>query len=777
MASDSDSWEDILDDELPSIRSRKDSLIPVPDDMSRPGDELCGICKELKLAPRRFVVLPGDEEHGQTNKPDKLSMHLGQVEDMRNKTNCPLCRLVLAALGGDKVPTHQNDDPVVVDLSWNTNGPSLGPWSRRAEVRILRPYARTQKGGFVPDLNLFPEITLLANDSPTESVTYFIRPVRRDMIDFTLVREWLDVCRTRHGEACRSNPILKELRRSHPAKEVPQFRCIDVENDCLVLLPVGSRYVALSYVWGSKKFFATLDTNVHALEEPGALKDPQYLDQIPPTIKDAIEVVREIGMKYLWVDNLCIVQNDAEIKTPTIKTMDLVYGAADLVIVAAGSPNAYSGIAGVRPKSRDWGPPVEQIAPGFRLAFRSRYADSMQATPYNARGWTYQETHFALRSLIFIDDTVAFRCSGNDAWEEHVFERPHELRGGGGGHGGAYEGDDIGKYEGLIQFYSERLLSHADDVYNAFAGVARELRCRLDTDLCHGTPTVYFDWFLLWGPLSEQQRRLRPTTGLPIGPSWSWSGWEGCSWPRMWDWYNRSIKRIKRAIRKRTWIIWYERENHESTNCRRLVRHNEVNDAVGSSLRANRNFYGSRFQLRFDGIDCSRTEPTKLALAEINPPNHVPDILSSRGGSGFLQFWTVSLILKIDEPTSPDKAKGPPHQRKRLGIFGRSGHELGLIEVQPPWYSGPQEREFILVCEGRDERAEDGMIDDEEGWRYMAMLIEWTDKDGNKTALGSITSNGKPSMYAERVAIGSVGKTDLNEGLGDGAIWKEIILG
>jgi hypothetical protein len=42
------------------------------------------------------------------------------VEDMRNKTDCPLCRLVLVALGGDKVPTHEDGEPLEVVMDWNT---------------------------------------------------------------------------------------------------------------------------------------------------------------------------------------------------------------------------------------------------------------------------------------------------------------------------------------------------------------------------------------------------------------------------------------------------------------------------------------------------------------------------------------------------------------------------------------------------------------------------------------------------------------------------------
>jgi hypothetical protein len=99
--------------------------------------------------------------------------------------------------------------------------------------------------------------------------------------------------------------------------------------------------------------------------------------------------------------------------------------------------------------------------------------------------------------------------------------------------------------------------------------------------------------------------------------------------------------------------------------------------------------------------------------------------------------------------------------RSRVAIFGRSLHELGIVFVTESWRSAhvPGEHEFILLCEGRDERADSGKEDFEYGWKYMVMLIEWHGE------------------CAERVSVGSIEKHDLHEALGEGPIWKEIILG
>ncbi|KAG3196012.1 hypothetical protein PC129_g24755, partial [Phytophthora cactorum] len=226
--------------------------------------------------------------------------------------------------------------------------------------------------------------------------------------------------------------------------------------------------------------------------------------------------------------------------------------------------------------------------------------------------------HFATRSLVLTGGQVTFRCQAISEWQEDIFEAEANLDGGGGRSSGPFHGDDVGEFEGLIQTYSGKVLTYNADIYNGFAGVAQQLAYRLETDLCHGTPTAYFDWFLLWGPLADQTRRLSDVKDgekqHPIAPSWSWDGWVGSSFPRIWDWYNRSIRRVKKAIAQRTWIIWYHRESHDSEHVSLIWRHSRL-----ASKAKNLNFYGVHMKKRFK-MDCSRTQPTARTLVKDNQP-------------------------------------------------------------------------------------------------------------------------------------------------------------
>jgi hypothetical protein len=359
---------------------------------------------------------------------------------------------------------------------------------------------------------------------------------------------------------------------------------------------------------------------------------------------------------------------------------------------------------------------------------------------------SFQEQQFTKRSLVFLGGQVTYRCKGADQWREDVFfedryskyeEVPSRNRGG----------DDIGQFEGLIGSYSGLSLGFESDIYNAFAGMIRYFKSELKANLCHGIPDAYFDWFLLWQPLAPQTRREHT-------PSWSWSGWTGKSWSHVWDWYSRSISRIRKALRTRTWIIWYQRKAHDSKECM-LVWTPKKRKSPSSSPR---NFYGSHVRPRFP-FDCTQTLPTRRTL--VGAPTYFEDTYNPSPGSGFLQFWTVSITFKLDKPTSEDTTTGPINSCSRVGVFGRDGREVGVVFVNLDWAEGniPKDHEFILLCEGRDKRAENGRFDEEEGWMYKMMLIEWR------------------GDWAERVSVGSIKKQDLDQALGSGPAWKEIILG
>ncbi|KAF9481738.1 HET-domain-containing protein [Pholiota conissans] len=737
-------------------------LLSVAASLAKPNDTLCDTCIGLELTPNRFIVLPGDRDAGRDtiHHGDNDTIQLGFVKDVKERSgSCPFCRLVLRALANGDVPEVDDGEVVSISLAWHIDGPPINmdeDWIKHPQIRLLCPYARKQSGGIVDvfnlNMNLFPEITLLANDAPTPSKSYFSRLVG-DQIDFSVVRNWLAMCHIGHGDFCNQSKMV-DHEISDPAAEIPFFRLIDVVDNCIVMAPRHAKYVALSYVWGNiniSKILRLLKVNVQDLEKPGSLLHQEYYDKIPITVRDAILAVRELHIRYLWIDSLCIIQDDDGehgSKFDAISKMDLVYGAAYLTIIAATGADSNAGLPGVRQGTRGVAQPVEEIAPDFRLVFKTRAEDYIRSSVYYTRGWTFQEQLFAKRKLTFIGGQVEYSCRRVEGgWrEDQFFEDRYTEH-----HGVIPKRDvkhnDIREFESLIASYSGLSLKFHSDIYNAFAGMARYFKLDFQINLCHGIPDKYFDWFILWTAQKLQTRR-------DDAPSWSWSGWDGECHSSIWDWYEHNLTNVRRAQRKRTWIIWYQRNAHDSAECTRIW----TPKADPTSSRGPRNFYGGHVQDRFP-FNCTQTVPTPRTLT--GAPTYIKDAYHPSPGSGFLQFWTVSAMFKLADPTNR-QGQMPTNRYSHLGIFGKKDREVGTIFIHPDWCKEnvPKVHEFILICEGRDKKAEGGLRpDDEPGWRYMVMLIEWH------------------GDWAERIAVGWIKKQHLKRALKNGPVWKEIVLG
>src|SRR5206468_126482 len=118
-----------------------------------------------------------------------------------------------------------------------------------------------------------------------------------------------------------------------------EIRIIDVERACILTAPSNCKYLALSYVWGKDQPKLTMST-LTSWSQEGALLETQT----PRTIRDAMVLTLELGERYLWVDSLCIIQDDPEHRKKQIEHMYIIYHRAYLTIIAAGGDDCDAGI-------------------------------------------------------------------------------------------------------------------------------------------------------------------------------------------------------------------------------------------------------------------------------------------------------------------------------------------------------------------------------------------------------------------------------------------------
>jgi hypothetical protein len=168
--------------------------------------------------------------------------------------------------------------------------------------------------------------------------------VDEQWIDLQRVKSWLQFCNSTHGSTC------KGFSGQGNIEPVDSLLLIDVFSECLVNAPGTVRYFALSYAWGEDPGGMVLETtleNVHAHKKSGYLSLDREDLLLPDTIKDSMRLVKNLSEQYLWVDRLCIVQNDLKHKAKQIDAMGSIYAHSYCTIVAAGGNDSRYGLRGV----------------------------------------------------------------------------------------------------------------------------------------------------------------------------------------------------------------------------------------------------------------------------------------------------------------------------------------------------------------------------------------------------------------------------------------------
>jgi hypothetical protein len=213
---------------------------------------------------------------------------------------------------------------------------------------------------------------------------------------------------------------IKHCEKSHtmchqPAGELPTH-IIDVEatGDVRLVHAKGqeSKYAALTYCWGVATQSVALKK-----ENIDALSSNIPLDYLDPTIKDAIFMTRALGLRYLWVDALCIMQDDSDAAGEELRSMAKIYNNAAVTISASCASSVQDGFLQLR-LTREWLHPYGSVQLPYRCRdgtlgrienFRRRQYNG-NAEPINRRAWTMQEQLLSPRLVIFGKDAVVWEC-------------------------------------------------------------------------------------------------------------------------------------------------------------------------------------------------------------------------------------------------------------------------------------------------------------------------------------------------------------------------------
>jgi Heterokaryon incompatibility protein (HET) len=294
---------------------------------------------------------------------------LGTLKDLNSRQdNCPFCRLAVGSLEeqvelflrdtATAETLKQMQDNVNCFVSWQLDGRMIirddvgnitgnKACTRRIRLRwVIDDRAKTSNISFSDTY-----VVLMAGRTADQEL-FLGRSIDTVKPDAALIKRWIGFCEDIHGDLCKSRTIPPELSKAF-------FGVIDVKDMCLTKLPKDGKYVALSYTWGRTNYdFETKKENIKGLLAVGGIRPK--LSAIPKTIKDAIDLVVNLGERYLWVDRLCIIQDSERSWNLNSRIMDLVYGSAYLTICAADGENAHSGLKILHPSQHGSGQGFKQ---------------------------------------------------------------------------------------------------------------------------------------------------------------------------------------------------------------------------------------------------------------------------------------------------------------------------------------------------------------------------------------------------------------------------------
>ncbi|RFN47470.1 het-domain-containing protein [Fusarium flagelliforme] len=356
-----------------------------------------------------------------------------------------------------------------------------------------------------------------------------------DWIDISLIKDWSSRCMNSHSDSCD-----KSLESLAPFK--PQY-LIDVKRYCIdSCIDACPRFIALSYTWGQTKSFRTTMSTVEQLEKPGSLSLPHIASQIPKTILNAMELTRSLGENWLWVDSLCIVQDDEVALGHELKQMHRIYASSFLTIIAKDGRDADYGLRGLYGIStaRSVKQSIIPLARNERLSLMQ--TEYPLPTPsiydYTERMWTCQEQVFSTRCLTFESGYIAWQCSCANWVEQRLYDPEGD---------GCLTGDlnqfrdlidshvpTLWNLTRLVRHFNQRHLNFDEDVFDAFSGFHTHLNSLYPSGLVFGHPELFFDISLCWFTVPHSSsRRRKPARNSSSSlfrhrlPSWSWMGWHG----------------------------------------------------------------------------------------------------------------------------------------------------------------------------------------------------------------------------------------------------------
>ncbi|KAF2455115.1 heterokaryon incompatibility protein-domain-containing protein, partial [Lineolata rhizophorae] len=493
-------------------------------------EKYCKVCQKAG----RFIGCQLALQRTGKARPDDTLL-LGNLETLQGRTSCVCCQSILVALTRTGFASYSSLGEAKAQLIFGGS-----PFHIEVSPKGLP---------FSGENMLMLRQTEPADVKNRLSFVDYYRALDLTRIDLDLIRGWIQTCDGLHSDT------FGQVALDAFDSGLLWLYLVDLEHECLVKVATKEkpRYIALSYVWGRVDMLMTLLENLDRMKQPRSLSFSSNQMGIPKTIRDAMYLAAKVGVRYLWTDSLCIIQDDPSTKTMFINAMASIYAGSYFTVVAAQGEDCKFGLPGLTDCSQPRKFPCHFIEfPGQTMVTGNDLglAESSVAlgTRWTSRGWTYQEAFLSRRLLLF-NGTVSWFCHNfrSDEWlayphghentslDQTFLPCPSHLI------GEIPSWPDISFYVGMVEEYNVRDLTFDDDAVAAFAGVISVLNKVFDRGFHFGLPEMFFDVALLWeagSSIRERSQLLQRRASLRTNlPSWSWMSTKGRLDLNMWTYF------------------------------------------------------------------------------------------------------------------------------------------------------------------------------------------------------------------------------------------------
>lgn len=361
------------------------------------------------------------------------------------------------------------------------------------------------------------------------------------------VREWYDHCLQNHT-VCRFGNAGSVY---HPTRLLDIGDGLQAKDFIYLIEPqkietvnkLALPYMTLSHCWGNISLLQ------HTALTSASLRAGIATSSLPPTFQDVVKVARHLKCRYLWIDSLCIIQDDPKDWGTESVLMHKVYSHAFCNIAATGSANSLGGLfherdpAFAQPCIFDFKSKAKP-AESHLILPKSVRMPGLELEPLQKRGWVLQERRLARRLIDFTSKEILWQCRETHASESFPFGFPPRAEVQVEESMAVILSRSMSDYSAamwidyayiflswsdIVSNYSQRLLTRVEDKLIAISGIAKQIYEKTKSQYFAGLWLDAFPQQLLWYiTLPEKPRNpLAGRSSVYRAPSWSWASVDG----------------------------------------------------------------------------------------------------------------------------------------------------------------------------------------------------------------------------------------------------------